>query len=41
MKTIDKSSPWLPAWRDPATNINAFSQHIILSDINGDGEGRL
>jgi Bardet-Biedl syndrome 1 protein len=32
---------WLNAWHDPVANIKAFSQHIDLADLYGDGDHKL
>jgi hypothetical protein len=32
---------WLNAFHDPVANVKAFSPHMDLADLNGDGDYKL
>jgi Bardet-Biedl syndrome 1 protein len=36
-----KKSFWLDAWTDPLANLQAFSECMVLADLNGDGDYKL
>ena len=35
------SSVWLEAYEDPLAGLKAYSQHLCVADLNGDGDGKL
>jgi len=36
-----KKSPWLHAWSDPIAGVHWYSQTMLLSDLNDDGDHKL
>jgi hypothetical protein len=40
-KSQAKKSPWLHAWSDPIAGVHCYSQSMLLSDLNDDGDQKL
>ena len=40
-KSQIKKNPWLHAWSDPIAGVHCYSQTMILSDLNDDGDSKL
>ncbi|CAI2363659.1 unnamed protein product [Moneuplotes crassus] len=40
-KSQIKKNPWLHAWSDPIAGVHCYSQTMLLSDLNDDGDNKL
>ena len=36
-----KKNPWLHAWSDPIAGVHCYSQNMLFSDLNDDGDSKL